>query len=346
MRRRGSTTIVLVSMLASTAVLLLTVITMASRAIERQARLEREYQARMAFEAVVTDVVDMTTRRVLSLPYSTTTTVGGYTVKADVALDPTVQRALLITGEVRGRDAKYRFERLVGDRKLTTPFSFALYSNSNLDVKTTLASGTTSVSGDVYARGNLSFTSGPSYVYGAIAAKGSLALNGTVATQGTRTGATDIGMPSVVSALYLALPGEHVSGTSRNGYTFAQANDVFTVSGDLRFKGTISGRGLILVTGDLAFDGNTSYATTDSKVVFVCLGDVTITSAVNSLVGSIYAADALETDLLTMPTTIYGSIAAGRFTGDDIAKPITIQYDPFLTDEAVAKALHVPGYWP
>lgn len=301
---------------------------------------------RAKFDAMADGLVD----EVKANCYKETVTAGSYPVTyTNGAVDGNIRAGttprsydITITGQVAGQS----FQKTVriGNRK-SHPAFFALwtkkiYSDSLL---------ATTVVGSAYFGDDATFT-GSWSVNGDLLVAGVVSGLGTPTVQdnflkGVRTKEfTDPPMPPLKAAATALSGGSKgdftFTGLDSDGYYPCWKRDAnFSLSG-----GTLTGKGTVVIDGNLSINGNYSYGTAGSRVVFIVNGDLNVNTLVTQIVGTYYVKRKIKLNGVAL--TIPRGNLCGKETLERALCALDITQDTiFLQDEGEALSHRMPGYW-
>lgn len=292
-------------------------------------------------EAMIGPVVNGSTR---------TLTINGATATATLTdASATIANAVLVSGTASINDQTIRFSRFVGKSKALTPFSYAVYTASDMNQAGKLIAGSSGADGDIYSGGNISLAASGTVVNGDVSAKGNINLAADASVSGNRNaGAAAISFPSTSALSYsLAASSTSLFSASSSATTFGSAvsghYQIYHYASNLSLQGPISGRGVLSVAGNLTITGDLSYTSADDEVAIVVQGDLTVQSGCSNLVGIIFVKGQVtvqSTDVnISRGMLVTNKIVSApciRATRDNIVK----------NDSNEGYKLCLPGYWP
>jgi hypothetical protein len=345
MKRRGSALVyVIIMVFAITSVVLVSA--KMSSASEREFRntLEDAQFKSMADGAVAETIAECYKETMSTGNRVTTFTTASLTTNA--RQHSTLARAyeLEITGTVG--DRQFSTTRTIGKRQRPHPAYYGLWVNS--DYSDSLLA--TVVNGSVYMAGNATL-SGPWTVTDDFLVRGTSAISVGSSVGGTyMSGVRVQTMPTFTYATY-SPEATAISANNQSNFVFsgldAQAkypmlgrSNNFTMNG-----GTISGKGTVVVGGNLSVNGNYNYADTNSRAVILVVGNLVIGAATTQLAGTYIVLGRVTINSVNL-NVVRGNIC----TGQNLARltaALTITQDDVFVENSNERILHrLPGYFP
>lgn len=279
------------------------------------------------------------------LPSSRTVNVNGvsgtYTITDNSANIP---HTLSISGTVSWHGRSITEAKVVGMRKMPSPFYYALFVNGALTSSAALVTGSAGSNGDVCANGIVSLLGTGSTINGDLESSGAQTI-GTTSVTGTQfPGSTAVTFPTVSAATYSAAANQTVSKGSVNGFTFGSTGGnyylVYCSSASVSISGTMSGYGTIFVNGNVTISGPITYANQTTRVAIIASGTITFTSS-GPHSGYFYGgACILPVGGITISK---GALVVGSLT--TTTAPITITSDPSVWLDSTQGTKHrLPGF--
>lgn len=292
------------------------------------------------------------TRRPM-LPATISNTLG------DGDFEVTIDGFAAVTGTIKVRsEAHLKGQELETTYLLPRPaalpgtysvFEYAICSDQSSITDRPIRSGTgLNNNNHVNVNGHLMWTNSASKVWGNAFAAWNISSPYPQVKGTTVTSAPMLPFPDVDWNYYYWNCAWYYSGDKefKDGITFPYDGAIVWVGDDLKFKGPISGRGIIVACGDIEFTDQTWYATGSSKVAFIAGDKVTLKPG-KSMVGFVYAHDDTFSAYIEVPgttTVTSGCLVADRIdmkaTGD-----LTVVHDSSITEDPnLGAILHLPGY--
>jgi len=320
----------------------------------RTTRRTDELRARLAFDTGVATIRSQSLAMTLVIGSTLNVSVNGVTGTLTTASNGSLANSLLVTGTMLRNGQSYRYSRVIGARQ-PTPYSFAFFSNADAVLKkaTTGASG---VDGDIFSNGTLTIQTPGSVVNGNMMAVGAISPGSSTVTGRQLTGQTAIAWPTIQTSDYLldataqSLGGYatiYLLNTTFNSVALPSSTyngkyylDYFTF--DLSLSGSMTGKGVLYVNGNLTITGNLSYSNSSSEVAIIVKGNVTVNNSVSNVQGYIFCGGTFSHGQNLVMSR--GTIVANNYS---TTKDITIVRDNFVRDNNDEGAkLRLPYYWP
>jgi cytoskeletal protein CcmA (bactofilin family) len=277
-------------------------------------------------------------------------TLNGATATATLTdASATMANAVLVSGTASINDQTIRFSRFVAKSKALTPFSYAVYTASDMSQAGKLITGASGADGDIYSNGNISLTATGTVINGDVSAKGNISLAADASVSGNRNAsATSLSLPSMSAVNYsLAASYSSLFSTSSTSTSFGGATgghyQIYYYSGNLSLQGPISGKGVIYVAGDATFTGDMSYTSSDDAAAIIVQGNLTVQSGCSNIVGIIF----VKGQVTVQSTDV--NISRGMLVANKIttAPCIRVTRDNIVkNDSNEGYKLCLPGYWP
>ena len=351
-RRRGSAMLFAVVMVSLMTIGILASVQLSSSAASLQSKREAEAKARYAFDGAVQMCLTELRAATTNVPLTKHFIVGEHDVTLNVLDNSTsVARTLFATGTLKVQGREYRFTRRLGNSLDPHPFFYALFTNSQLDPLRPMTFGSAGSLGDVMFNGGVVTRANAFVVNGDFESTTTNIPIGATVSGNTLRQARNVPMPAfnvnnydpgLVGGLLntvLQLLGSIV------GMVFPAVEPYRLVyrNGNLNLSGNFTGKGTIVVNGDVTITGNMTYADADSRLVVIASGKITLAAAVNSYVGYFYTPVEFVTSA-NAATLTRGGIAAQKLT---VAGPVTVHHDSsFWLNPSDMVKHRVPGYWP
>lgn len=263
------------------------------------------------------------------------------TVTTAVAAHPTLPRAYLLTMTGRIGDRDFRRVKVVGNRVRPNPSFYGLWV-AGIYSDSTLA---TRVDGSAYFAANATI-SGPWTVTKDYLNGGAATLNvGTTVSGHYLTGVRAQTMTTSVATNYTGT----ALGNSMADLTFGPESGGFypvstKAAGNLTLSGgTISGKGTVFVAGNLTINGNYNYADTNSRVVFIVKGRLTVGATATQIVGTYLVESRIDLSGVTLTVPRGNLCTAGTINRTLCALDIT-QDMAFLDSQAECTKHKIPGF--
>lgn len=311
-----------------------------------QSRRERDAKARFAYEGAMQLALTDYRRNVISIPTTTSYTVGDFTVKL-TAVDnsSSLARTIKLNGEVEAQGTTLKFSRTVGNRKDPHPFYYAVFANENFDPVKAVKLGGSGTLGDICVNGSIVARLNSFIVNGDLEEKGTT-LPATASVTGNTIKSTSTApFPSVDKVLYLAASPVVIAVNAIAGSVFpaVEPYQLQYRTGDLSLSGAFTGKGTIFVDGNVTIAGNVSYGDSSSRLVVISTGSITVAAGVTSYVGFYYSPTEFKISAAAATLTS-GSIAAQKLV---LSGPLTATHDPAFWNDPLEGPKHrIPGFWP
>ncbi len=212
------------------------------------------------------------------LPFTHTLSLSEGTVQIRAEKDPAYgDNAMKVTTTATSRGESITRTRIVdGTPQRRAPFEFALYVGRALVVP---PGSQITVKGDVHTAGLLSvLTGGNLQVEGAVISLGR--ISGSVAQTLYREPFSSIGTHSIVTLPELRMKATQLRvGATHLPFGLSLSDgSIYYVQGDLRIGGTLQGRAIVVVEGNLYILSNLDYRDEDTLFVFVVGGNIQVPS--------------------------------------------------------------------
>jgi hypothetical protein len=228
-------------------------------------------------------------------------------------------------------------------------FDYAICSDQSMITTRSIVTGT-GVENDnhVNVNGHLMWTSSSSRIYGNAYAAWNISSPYPQVSGTKITSAPMLPFPGVDWSYYSTNCAWYYSNDTefKYGITFPYDGAIIYVSHDLKFQGSIRGRGTIVVGHDLQFTDSTLYATSSSKVAFIAGHQIKLpSSSGKSIVGLMYAHSSdfsAEIKVNGSTTVSWGALVGDTF---NVGDSLTVVHDDDITeDPSIGATLHLPGY--
>lgn len=278
------------------------------------------------------------------LPYTATRTLGDGSFTTTVTTNyATIPNSVQIasTGTLKGES--YSMTRVLKD---LGPFDYAVCTNTGFSTNSLVVTGSGGANGRIRANGNIALGNVSTVINGNVTASGTISV--TSVTGSKAPGAPTLPFPTTDLAYYESIANRKFYTNQKwNGFTFQVPNEVVFVDGDIALAtGTISGRGTLVATQKIKFDGTVSYALSTDKLAGIAYGGFdTISAGSVSTVGIYYSSDSSKTGKLNLTkalTITQGSIAVDGFSISS-GGSLNVTRDPEMS-ATLGKQLHLPGY--
>lgn len=283
----------------------------------------------------------------VSLPYTETRQLGkgsfAVTISENPALRDTVKIA--VTGQSGG--VSQRRQRVVRSR--IRPSEWALMVNSGVTNWWSIETGSAGQNGDVYINGSLSLNAG-------MTVNGRLCTAGYVydgyllsATASSLTGSGYYQLPWIDLTSFISRANRTYSGDQgfNNGFTFNVPYEIVYVNGKLTIKGLTSGKGLIVVNGNVEITDELLYANSSTdKMAMVITGSLWTKAANNMVDGSYYVHNDAGTAWFKADADMTfrkGGLAVDSFS---TVRRLKFTADPEYKASDLGYRMHLPGYEP
>ena len=316
-----------------------------------QQRRELAMKAKYAFDGAAQEVRARRAAGAWPMDSSQTIDLNGLTIEASIKNNTaTIKHTLSLDVKTTVGPYTYWDNRVVPDATLWSPIFYALAIDGDQDINGNLilGSGVGRRDGDLYVNGQLSrILLGQLEVHG----------DAEICSSGGYSPITDGSLikrapaENIISAdrtKYRAAAAVTAAPGLMNGYTFpppiAGSYPIIYVSGDLIFKGALSGRGLFYVKGSLSIVGDVTYKNTDSVAVFITEGDVNVSLLSDHVAGFFYLPNSkFNIDSKFSPLELTGGIVAKSL---GYLRTTTIVSDPYFWDDwSRLTPMHIPGTW-
>jgi hypothetical protein len=277
----------------------------------------------------------------LSVPSTHNITLDGTNVKIALTAGATSNTMnAAISCEVGGQSFT---RRLVTGRSRPTPFHFAMAAvNTIVEDLVTCTVGSATSPASVYCGSSVAITNSTSKIWGDVESKGT--INATLETSGTKYQNISEDIFTTSGLLdYLTLAStKYLLNQDWNGFAFNSVASgspyhLVHITGNLRLKGVISGRGTIYVTGSVTVTGPITYADANSKLVIIAQGTIGVDF---DSYGYFYGMGAVT---LNNGADLVG----GLYTTNTLKlkNSSTVIYDPYIANNPSEGALfRLPGY--
>lgn len=307
---------------------------------------EDQIRMKLAIDAVSEQIAqDYTAGTLPTLPTSRSTSVSGvtgsYTITDNSANIP---HTMSIVGTASYHGRSITETKIVGMRKMPSPFYYALFVNNGLTSSAALVTGSSGTNGDVCANGDISLTGSGSTINGDLESSGTQSI-GTATLTGTQVpSAATVTFPTVTPSTYSAAANQTVSKGSLNGATFSTTSGnyylIYCSSSSVSISGTFTGYGTVFVNGNMTISGPITYGNSSTRAAFICSGTITFTSS-GPYSGYFYGGTC------TLPaggiTISKGALVVSGLS--TTTAPITITNDPSVWLDSTQGTKHrLPGF--
>jgi formylmethanofuran dehydrogenase subunit C len=346
-RQRGSAMMLVMVLVLCTTTIIAASVDLSLAAFRYQKRTENATRFKYMKEAAIAHVLSLQVAGSLTLPSSVSRSIGGVTCTISVKQNPKMSRTLEITTSAKIDGTVHESTDIVGARILGNPWHYVLSVFATPDIKKATTLGSMGSNGDLFIKGDASGFAGNISGNGDIEVTGTIDRN-KVSTTGTLwEKATGMNEPSIKTSDYLSVSYTSL-GTNINGRTFVSfipgKNQLLIVTGNASIKGTFTGKGTILVLGNVTLDGNMMYGSPTSTVAILATGNIIVNPSVTTFCGFFYTDGNFEFRGNGSKTLSKGAIVCKGFVSDS---PLTLHYDPLLwNDSSQGAAFYLPGYWP
>ena len=349
-RERGSAYLYVAVGATLMGTVLIAVIPLATQSRTSQSWRTQRDRMKMTFDALVAQVRADTGISPIANGSTRTLTLNGVTATATITdASSTIANSVSVTGTASINGQSMRFTRYVARSKALTPFSYAIYTATDMNQSGKIVTGASGADGDVYANGKVALSVAGTIINGDVSAKDTISLGSDAVVTGNRNASSNsISLPSVSSlnytlgASYTSLFSASTSSTSF-GADVSGHHQIYYYTGDLSLQGPISGEGVLFVGGNAYVTGDVSYTSSTDAVALIVQGDLTIRSGCANLVGIIYVKGQViveSSDVnISRGMLVANKISSGpciRVTRDNIVK----------NDSSEGYKLCLPGYWP
>lgn len=345
MKRRGSALVYVIIVVFSITSVVVVSAKLSSASENEFQTAYREAQFKTMSDGVVAETVSDSYRQVASIGNKNTTfTLGNLTT--NVAEHPTMKRAYVLNISGTLADRSYATKRVIGKRERAHPAYYGLWVNSNYSdsllgttvngsayfAGSALLSGVWNITEDFLVRGSstisLGTTVGGSYLTGVRAQTMPTFAAGTYSPQST-TIATNTQADITFAGL-----------DAQGKYPSRVRTGNFSLSG-----GTLSGKGTVVVDGNLNVNGNYNYSSADSRVVFLVTGNMNINLLCSQLAGTYIVLGRISVSSLAVDVTRGNICTNGQLQRLTAALTIT-QDDTFLEQHDERVKHRLPGFFP
>jgi hypothetical protein len=277
----------------------------------------------------------------LSLPSTQTVAIDGKSIQIELSAGTTSNTMnAKLSCDVAGQTFT---RRIVTGRSRPTPFFYAVATTNLISEDlVTCVIGSAASPANVYCGSSVSLTNSSSKVWGDVEAKST--INATLDTSGTKyQNITDDIFTTSGLLDYLTLAStKYLLNQDWNGFTFNTVAEgspyhLVHITGNLRLKGVISGRGTIYATGNVTVTGPITYADANSKLVIISQGTTSIDFDSS---GYFYGMGGLT---LNNGADVYGGVYT---TGNlKIKNTTTVAFDSYIANNPDQGTLfRLPGY--
>lgn len=341
MRQRGSAYIYVLLMILAITTVGLSIADATIRSILDQKRIIDKATADQVLDGAADQIEVLRVFERIPIPSARSITVGTTPVTVNITAGPSIgTMAVNLSTTVAGKTYS---RNLVTGLSRPTPFYYAMAANATMSLSKVIVVGSASLPGSIWSASNINLTKPGITINGDAVQKGSNSnsgvVNGQIYTNVTEDIFTTTGLLD-----YLTLAStKFLLNQDWNGYTFPsvaanQPYNLVHITGNLKIKGVISGRGTIYVTGNVDVSGNMSYASPDSKLVIIAEGGINLDQ---TCVGYFYSKGTLRFKTNTQLTG--GAYGVSGFAQDDDKSVIT--FDPFLAlNPEEGTRFRLPGY--
>jgi hypothetical protein len=285
-----------------------------------------------------------------TLPVTFSETLGGGQFSVTVSEYPAIPGTVKVrsTATLGGQQLTktYLLARPAALEGTYSVFNYAICSDQSLSTDKRVLAGTGSPSeNDVNVNGQLSLTNTSSRIWGDCYAAWGISSPYPTVTGTTNAAAPMLPFPDIDwTNYYNNRAAYYYDADMKSGITFPYDGAIIWVDHDLKFKGPITGRGIIVAQHNLEFTGSTSYAAPTSVAAFIG-GSKIKCPASTSLVGFMYAHSNSFTSYFEMGSNVVitkGALVGDRFQGVD---NLTVTHDAdIVSDPSLGSTLHLPGY--
>ena len=311
-----------------------------------ETRREQAVIARLAIDGATLKAAYDSGLGTVSYPSTQVEPVGSFSCSVTIADNSvSLSHSLSLSTTLTLLNNTYSDSRIVALKMPQSQFFYCLAINSNTNMSNNVATGASGAKGDVYCDGNLHLRATDT-VNGDVESTGNLNQGGATVTGLVSSNVNSIPLPSPnwfnyfsVNSLFLFNP---IFGNFIFGETFNTPYEVIYCQGQTSINGTIRGKGIIFVNGNLFVDGDMSYFSANDETSIIVTGNVQINNNVHNIVGYWYCGGGFSTSgnvTLTRGCIVTDWLAlSGLFAAT---------YDPTIWNTpGEAKNMKLPGFWP
>ena len=345
--RRGSVMIFAVILTTSlTSVVVATVWLCTSLVKDERIREDRTrmfYASEGATEQAAQDYANGT----LTLPTTRTVAVNGVscalTITDNNANNP---HTMVVQSVATYHGRTYTFTKTVGERKLPSPFYYALYVATGMTYAGNLNTGASGINGDVYVGGALTLTSLSTTINGDLESSGLLSISTASVTGTSYPSSTSIPFPTVTATNYSTVANQTTSSGSISSTSFSTTTGnyylIYDSNTSVNISGTFTGKGTIFCKGNVTITGPVTVANSSSRVAIICAGTLTFSSGGPH--SAYFYAPTISPPLLGLTITKGGLVCNSLST---LTSPMTITNDPAVWNDSTEGTKHrLPGFFP
>ncbi len=345
MRQRGSVILIVLVLVSATAVIVIAAADLTISAMAGQWRRYHQIHAQYVADAAVEWVQAKRKAGTLALPANQNLTIDGSQVNIVVSDNSvSLKRSLRVEITVQEGGLTFKKARVVGDGIVPKHFYYALGSNDQFQVSSSLTTGAGGRLGDIFCNDKLTVSAL------GVTVNGDLEVVGTLSGSPTVTGTVWNPCPSITFPLVNS--GDYFVGAipvlvaDINGWTFTPTvldYETLYAPGNANLSGTYAGKGVIFVANDIKIVGDVRYADNNSVMAVIALNSITVESNVTHIDGYYFAGQKLTSNPANL-TLGRGAIVAKKI---DLKGVLTATYDPWVwNDPEEGKRLKLPGFWP
>jgi len=362
MRRveRGSVAVIALIMVASTTVVAITMISLATGVRTKQTRLETNQTFIAAMDGALEIVDDMSVTGVLTLPLTLNVTIGNVsvsTVLTGVSNSAftlngvgatTTAPTILATATLTHKGQTYKRQEVIGKGVDSSAWKYALHVDSAVSSSFAISTGASGLDGDAWIDGNVSLANALSHIRGNLTSTG-LIFSPGLKVDGTKTtNATAKTFPIPNSSDYQSVAISVLPNNSTiNGHVFPAPNasgyPVLYVNGDASIRGDFTGSGIIYVTGKADIVGSVTSGLGDYLLI-ICKNVINLWSGATTIDAYLFSGGNLNTNSGTSSHYVVKRIVAKCLV---LNNDLSVSFDPLVRDNpAEAYKMKFPGIWP
>jgi hypothetical protein len=346
-RRRGSVLVYILVLTIAMATIVLTIVTFAGAQYTAVLHDEQASRAQTAFEGVNTTIRYNLANNLITLPNTTTYTIGSWSVPATV-----VDNNAAVTDTVSVSESASRFNRSFSKTFVmgnSLPVHDPTWWDYGVAMDQTGAFGdhcTThgASTGDMWC--NNTFTTPVNSTIAGNLKTGGASVPAHVTVQGTFSGnQTPKQWIRPKRNLYLGNADVVLNGDQvLNGYNFLTDYKLVYINGNLNFRGKWTKKGTFFVTGDITISDNSTGNSASDYCCFITAGTIHFIKNGTTNEGFYYAGVAIS---IEGDTTLNKGVAVARVINSQASDKFDVTWDNWANlNPTLATQMRIPGFWP
>ncbi len=280
----------------------------------------------------------------IALPYTETRQLGRGEFTVTVSENPGMRDTVKISATGKCRGMADRKQRII--RRRIRPCEYALMVNSSVIGTNRIETGAGGQNGDVYIDGSLTLLSLMT-VNGKLYTSGPVINTLFLSSSSTVTGSNNYYVSPIDLSYYVSRANRIYNGDVKldHGLQFNSEYEIIYINGKLTMKGTVSGKGLIVVNGNVEMPGEVLYANpSKDKMAMLITGSLTTKAANNEVDGFYYVHNGSNSAWFKADSDI--TFRNGGLAVDTLGsvKKLKFVSDPDYRTSDLGYRMRLPGY--